>query len=219
MALALVGRLSIGLLEGEMMLGAMHSASWETDPKHFAFVLARYHFVARMLTGYGRVLEVGCGEGTGAQIVKQVVKEYHGIDLDGKLLPKGSEWHKADITEVTFWPPIEGGIWNCWDAVFALDVLEHILPAQQHKFFEHICQALHHTHGAVILGSPSLESQRYASSESKKHHVNCRTELSLQGLLRQYFHNVFLFGMNDCTLHTGYGPMTHYRIAICTGKK
>jgi hypothetical protein len=26
-----------------------------------------------------------------------------------------------------------------------------------------------------------------------------------------------VFGMNDEVLHTGFGPMCHYRLAICTG--
>jgi len=173
-----------------------------------------------MLVGFNRVLEVGCGEGTGAHIVKQAVKEYHGIDSNPDILPSGPEWHNADILAGTFWPTIEeNGVWSYWDAVFALDVLEHVLPKEQSKFFTHICQALNNTHGVLIIGSPSLESQPWASSESKKYHCNCRTESSLRGMLQEYFHNVFLFGMNDATLHTGFGPMVHYRLAIATGKK
>jgi hypothetical protein len=34
--------------------------------------------------------------------------------------------------------------------------------------------------------------------------------------LTPHFSNVFMFGMNDETLHTGYGPMCHYRLAVCT---
>ena len=35
--------------------------------------------------------------------------------------------------------------------------------------------------------------------------------------LMQHWNHVFLFGMNDETLHTGFGPMCHYRFAVCTG--
>ncbi len=38
-------------------------------------------------------------------------------------------------------------------------------------------------------------------------------------MMQRYFHCVYMFGMNDETLHTGYGPMCHYRIAIANSKR
>jgi hypothetical protein len=69
--------------------------------------------------------------------------------------------------------------------------------------------------GTFIVGMPSLESQVYASEGSKALHVNCKTEQGLRDSLQQYFANVFMFGMNDETLHTGFGALCHYRLAIC----
>lgn len=34
-----------------------------------------------------------------------------------------------------------------------------------------------------------------------------------------HFHNVFMFSMNDEVVHTGYGKMSHYNIALCCGSK
>ena len=51
---------------------------------------------------------------------------------------------------------------------------------------------------------PSLESQKYASKISKRHHVNCKTGEQLRRLLKIYFHNIYMFSMNDETLHTGF---------------
>jgi hypothetical protein len=71
--------------------------------------------------------------------------------------------------------------------------------------------------GVLILGSPSLESQAYASPPSKAGHVNCKTGSTLRNLLEKFFHNVFVFSMNDEVVHTGYFPMAHYVIGIgCT---
>ncbi len=197
-------------------LGAMHDASWKTDPKHLGFVLARYHFVARMLEGCNRVMEVGCGEGTGARIVKAVVKVHFGIDREVKLIPSGYGWAAHDIVEDG---PFIFGYDISWDAIYALDVLEHIPLHEEPRFFANITRTLDDQHGVLIIGSPSLESQIYASALSRKHHCNCKTEDGLRQTLAPYFRNVFLFGMNDMTLHTGFGPMVHYRLAICTGKK
>jgi hypothetical protein len=37
--------------------------------------------------------------------------------------------------------------------------------------------------------------------------------------MERYFHAVFLFSMNDEVVHTGFAPMAHYLIAVCTGKR
>jgi hypothetical protein len=39
-------------------------------------------------------------------------------------------------------------------------------------------------------------------------------------LLSQFFHNVFIFSMNDEVVHTGFHPMAHYIIGLgCTRKE
>jgi hypothetical protein len=40
--------------------------------------------------------------------------------------------------------------------------------------------------------------------------VNLHSHESLKRLGSIYFRNVFMFGMNDEVVHTGYGPMSHY---------
>src|SRR5262245_58396968 len=174
----------------------MHAASWATDPKHLGFTLARYHFVARMLQGCVDVVEVGAGDGTGAPIVRAVV---------GKLT----------LTDKPDWNPIERTYRRRVNAIYALDVLEHIEPANEWPFLRNITHSLM-PDGVAIFGSPSKESQHWASAISAKHHVNCHTEETLRHTLMHHFGNVFLFGMNDMTLHTGFGPMCHYRLALCT---
>ena len=42
---------------------------------------------------------------------------------------------------------------------------------------------------------------------------------TLKSDLLKYFNNVFVFSMNDETVHTGYYPMAHYFLALCCGKK
>ena len=193
-------------------LGSMHSHSFNTDPKHLAFVLARYHFVARMLQGKNRVLEVGCGDGTGARLVKPVVGALYGIDLV-EYLNQGSPVLTRFVWDITDKP-----FGSAWDAIYALDVLEHISPENEDRFFKNINMSLDE-YGTVIIGAPSLESQVYASELSKKYHVNCMTEGNFRATLQKHYRNVYVLGMNDCTLHTGYGPMVHYRLAVCTSKK
>ena len=59
--------------------------------------------------------------------------------------------------------------------------------------------------------------QAYASALSKAGHVNCKTGPQLREALRRHWQEVFLFGMNDEVLHTGFAPMQQYRFAVCVG--
>src|ERR1700678_2044125 len=198
------------------MLGSMHSESWDMDPKHLGFVLARYKFVSKMLVGKKNVLEIGCGDTTGSRIVKSVVGHLEGIDLDAERMDsspsKGTKWE----IPTSVWNVLDAPLPRKFDAIYCLDVMEHINPDDEGKFLGHITRMMT-WNGTFIVGMPSLESQVYASQGSKDLHVNCKTEQGLRDSLSQYFANVFILGMNDETLHCGFGPMTHYRLAIaCT---
>jgi len=73
----------------------------------------------------------------------------------------------------------------------------------------------------LILGTPNLTSQVYASQPSKEGHVNCKSHDELRALMKKHFHVSLLFSMNDEVVHTGYGPMAHYLfgIGICPKKE
>jgi SAM-dependent methyltransferase len=188
-------------------LGSMHAASFRDDAKHVGFVLRRYHFVARMLQGAGRVLEVGCGDGTGAPIVRAAVKEWIGIDRDEDC--SGYVW---DI----LYGPYEAA--HDLDGVYAIDVLEHIPPDREDWALVNMRSHLK-PHGKLIIGMPSRESQMHASSLSRLHHVNTKSEDELVETMGRHFHTVYILGLNDYTLHDGFGPMCHYRFALCSGKR
>jgi cyclopropane fatty-acyl-phospholipid synthase-like methyltransferase len=196
------------------MLGSMHSESWDMDPKHLGFVLARYKFVSKMLVGKSRVLEIGCGDTTGSRIVKSTVDHLEGIDIDAERMAsspsKGTKWEIP--TKV--WNILDGPLPSNFDAIYSLDVMEHIPPEYETMFLRHIKYMLR-DNGVLIIGMPSLESQVYASEGSKAHHINCKSEDGLRLILKQYFVNVFMFGLNDETLHTGFGPFCNYRLAVC----
>ena len=100
---------------------------------------------------------------------------------------------------------------------YILDVLEHIDKKDEDLFMKNSLLSLE-DQGAMIIGMPSLESQIYASPQSKAGHVNCKSGEDLKAFARKYFHNVFMFSMNDEAIHTGFFPMSHYLIAVCAGK-
>jgi 2-polyprenyl-3-methyl-5-hydroxy-6-metoxy-1,4-benzoquinol methylase len=206
-------------VRGYERLGLRSSQSWHDDPKHILFRLSRYKFVAKMLSGSENVLEVGCGDAFGTRLVQQEVKSLSATDFDPAFV------RDVEARMVERWKfhvfthdLLDGSIAGNFDGVFALDVLEHI-PAEHEGIFLTNAFAPLNLNGVGIIGMPSIESQVYASQTSKAGHVNCKSMPELKILMKQYFHNVFMFSMNDEVVHTGYHPMAHYIIAVGAGRK
>jgi 2-polyprenyl-3-methyl-5-hydroxy-6-metoxy-1,4-benzoquinol methylase len=105
-----------------------------------------------------------------------------------------------------------------FDAVYSLDVLEHIPALSERAFLENMFKSLKRS-GVAIIGMPSLQSQTYASAHSREGHVNCKSMPDFKGLMECYFENVFTFSMNDELVHTGFHMMAHYLLCICVGKR
>ena len=200
-------------------LGLMSSETWNIDPRRLAFVLARYKFVSKMFSGLDSVLEVGCADAFGTRIVQQEVGQVTAIDFDPVFVADAKDRMNPD------WPfecqthdMLDGPISGNFDGAFSLDVIEHISAENEHQFIRNMVESLG-PHGIVILGSPSLSSQQYASPASKAGHVNCKDHAGLKQLMQPYFHHVFIFSMNDEVVHTGFYPMAHYLFAVCCSRK
>lgn len=199
--------------------GLMANNTWNNDPKRTLFTLSRYKFVSKMFEGMNSVLEIGCADAFGTRIVQQSVKKVTAIDFDDIFIKDiekryDSSWplkfYQHDITK----SPVIGK----FDGLFSLDVLEHIKKRDENKFIKNCIKSLN-KNGVMITGMPSLESQKYASPVSKKGHVNCKSGDELKKIFQKYFHNVFLFSMNDEVIHTGFNKMSHYLMLMCTNKK
>lgn len=204
---------------GLATLGIDKSGSWHSDPRHLVFVLARYKFVAKMLSGKRRVLDVGCGDGWPVPIVLQEVGHVHGIDIDPVFIEDAkahvhSKWSFTCAVHDMLSGPVNG----IFDAAYSLDVLEHIPQEREDTFVSNVVDSLAE-HGVLIIGTPSIQSQQYASPISKAGHVNCKDARELRVLMEKYFHNVFIFSMNDEVVHTGFYPMAQYLLALCAEKR
>jgi 2-polyprenyl-3-methyl-5-hydroxy-6-metoxy-1,4-benzoquinol methylase len=196
-------------------LGIMNSSVWRDDPRRLVFTLSRYKFVAKMLEGAETVAEVGCGDGFGSRIVKQSVQTLTITDYDPFFIERFNEEGGINDEVSAYTHDILAGPLNeQYDAIYSLDVLEHISPTLEDAFLENLCSSMAPS-GVAIIGIPSLESQSYASAESKEGHVNCKNGYELKITLEKYFRHVFIFSMNDEVVHTGYFPMAHYLLALC----
>lgn len=201
---------------GAPTLGLMSGYTWITDPKRLLFLLARYKFVAKCFSGLEKVLEIGCADAFGTRIVRQEVKSLTATDFDPVFIEHAQTAtvpppdFQLKVHDILSGPLEEGN----FDGVFSLDVIEHIPKEQEDIFLKNILKSMHQ-HGTLIIGTPTIYSQVYASAASKEGHVNCKDHHELKALLAKYFHNVFIFSMNDEIVHTGFYQMAHYFMAVC----
>ncbi len=204
---------------GRTKLGLMTNQVWQDDPRRLVFSLSRYKFVSKMIAGKNKVLEIGCGDAFQSRIVAKEVESLTVMDFDPLFID--------DINERNTCPPflkaVEHNLSKAplpkeYDAIYALDVLEHIPEHEENRFLCNIIYSLN-DNGVVILGMPSLESQPYASPPSKAGHVNCKSGEDFKQCMNQYFKHVFLFSMNDEVVHTGFYPMAHYLLALCVSPR
>lgn len=204
---------------GAERMGMMTSWAFMDDPKRLTFTFARYKFVSKMLAGSKHVLEIGCGDAFVSRVVRQEVERLTAVDFEDTFI------EDANARQVERWPIeckmhdiLDGPVPGEFDGIYSMDVLEHIPQEKEDVFLRNAVASLT-AHGTMIVGMPSLQSQEYASSQSKIGHINCKDQRVFRDLMRKYFHNVYMFSMNDEVVHTGYHAMSHYNLALCCGKR
>ncbi len=205
------------LKNNSLKLGPYFSYQMLNTPRHMLFTLSRYKFAAKLLprARNTKVLELGCQEGVGTIMLGEAGQQVLGIDFDKEAILYAQKQIKKD--NITFrYADFIGKKFGKFSAVVSLDVIEHIRPEQEDKFLKTVCMNLDRS-GFALLGTPNITAKQYASKYSTAGHVNLYSVERLESLLRKYFENVFIFGMNDEVVHTGFYPMCHYIMAVACG--
>lgn len=196
----------------EVSLGRYLSYWFENTPRRALYYSSYYKFASKLIGKNKRVLDVGCSEGLGTWMLSKECGFAKGVDLDEVAISIAMQNWEGDGIE--FWC---GNFFDAspepMDAVVSFDVIEHILPENRKLFFNNFTGNLRHD-GIAIIGTPSLESQQYASEVSKAGHINVYSYERLEEEMNQYFEHVFMFCANDEVIHTGFPRMAHYLIAV-----
>lgn len=205
---------------GFARFGYMSNQSWREDPRRLLFLLSRYKFVGKLLKGKKRVLEVGCADAFATRLVQQEGCQVTAVDFDPLFVQDAQDRLRGDpwACEFRVHDILNGPVAGEFEAAYSLDVFEHIPSSEEHRFVRNIAMSVV-KNGVVIFGSPSLQSQAYASRASREGHVNCKDGLELKQVMEQHFDHAFLFSMNDEVVHTGFHPLAHYLFTVCVGRK
>ena len=200
-------------------MGRYTSQAFTDDPAALAFITSRYKYCANMLSGLNTVLEIGCGDGFGGAIVAQRVNRLICTDINKPLLNENQtrmerfaniEYHYHDFRKNKYPEKVDG--------IYLVDVIEHIFADEEPEFLKNLAGTLGE-HGVCLIGTPNETSEKYASEFSKEGHINLKNHKSLKSIGDKYFHNSFLFGMNDEVVHTGFPQMAHFLWLVGVGPK
>jgi 2-polyprenyl-3-methyl-5-hydroxy-6-metoxy-1,4-benzoquinol methylase len=196
-------------------LGPYASDLYFNDPAMLAFITSRYKFCAKMLSGFDTVMEIGCGDAFGGAILAKQVNRLICLDINEPLLKENSErMKKFSNIEYKYHDFRVNPYSEKVDAVILVDVIEHIYLEEENKFLSNIKSSLN-SQGVCLIGTPNIESEKYASKHSRDGHVNLKSHVMLKKIGSDYFHNSFLFSMNDEVVHTGLSQMAHYLWILC----
>ncbi len=203
----------------KFQLGPYFSYQALNTPRHLLFTMSRYKFAAKMLPQNEKikVLELGCQEGFGTLLLAETGHNVLGVDFDKEAVLYAQKSIKKDNISFRL-SDFMGKKFGKFKAIITLDVIEHISSNMEGRFIKTIHGNLDLS-GFALIGTPNVTAKQYASKYSQAGHVNLFTAKRLDKLLRRYFNNVFIFGMNDEVIHTGFYPMSHYLMALVCGTK
>ncbi|MCO5229984.1 MAG: class I SAM-dependent methyltransferase [Chitinophagales bacterium] len=126
----------------------------ETDiaegPIHHRLLKAYYLAIPYV---HGELLEVGCGEGRGVEILSPLVKSYTAIDKINEIAASLKEKY-ADIVFLNMHiPPFEGVPDNAFDTIVSFQVIEHI--ENDLKYLQEIHRVLK-SGGTAVITTPNI---------------------------------------------------------------
>ncbi|MBU1173412.1 MAG: class I SAM-dependent methyltransferase [Proteobacteria bacterium] len=198
----------------QLKLGTFFSHMMLNNPRWVLFTFARYKFASKMIgqSPLLNILDLGCNAGYGTLLFTEYGHTVTGVDSDMDAI----QWAKSNLGDKAnfIYEDFLGKCYGKFDAVVSLDVIEHIKDGR--KYFETVISNLKED-GFCIIGTINETFKPYASKIARLGHVNLFSAERLRDTARQYFKNVFLFGMNDEVVHTGLYPMCNYLFVLGVG--
>jgi 2-polyprenyl-3-methyl-5-hydroxy-6-metoxy-1,4-benzoquinol methylase len=165
----------------------------ETDPRLHVIRehLARYNFAARFVTGKN-VLDVACGSGYGAAILKNAgAMAVTGVDISDEAVAYARVHHAADGIEFVVGDAERLSPSGPFDVVVSFETIEHI--AHPKAFLAESTRLLA-PGGVLIVSTPVRLKGTLADRPANPHHVREWSLPEFQALLCEHYRHVDIHG-------------------------
>ena len=174
----------------------------ETNPKFYSEHLKPYELV-RGYAGNKNILEVGCGDGYGAEYLAKVAKEIVAIDYEEDVIKKSQLKYIAKnlkflcmgATKLEFPDDV-------FDIVCSFQVIEHI-PENELLNYLHEIKRVLKPGGRFYVSTLNLAHNMKNPDTYKKHPAHCKEFFfdELKSLLSKVFFDISVFGLHLTLKH------------------
>lgn len=149
-------------------------------------LLKAYHITEDFI--HGDVLEVGCGEGRGIELLRSYVDSYVAVDKIAEVIARLQEKYKDVSFNQANIPPLPYKD-NSFDFVLSFQVIEHI--KKDGLFLEEIHRVLK-PGGKAFISTPNIKM----TLSRNPWHIREYTSEELTNLCSKYFSNVDMRGVS-----------------------
>ena len=155
------------------------------NPLHHR-LLSAYVFAEKYING--DVLELGCGEGRGIDIILKKSKSFTAIDKISEVTERLSKKYKNEKFISSSFPPLINIEDNSFDTIVTFQVIEHI--NNDNLFVEEIYRILR-PGGKALISTPNIEM----TLTRNPWHIREYTSRQLQDLTAKFFSKITMKGI------------------------
>ena len=155
------------------------------NPLHHR-LLSAYVFAEKYING--DVLELGCGEGRGIDIILKKSKSFTAIDKISEVTERLSKKYKNEKFISSSFPPLINIEDNSFDTIVTFQVIEHI--NNDNLFVEEIYRILR-PGGKALITTPNIEM----TLTRNPWHIREYTSRQLQDLTSKFFNKITMKGI------------------------
>jgi len=154
--------------------------------------LHRYCFASRFVKGK-KVLDLGCGEGYGSDILSELAENVIGIDIDEKAIEHASsKYVKKNLKFIrgsAFEVPIKSE--NSFDVIICFEILEHV---EEHNKLLSEVKRLLKADGVLVISTPNKKVYSDEANYKNPFHKKELYFSEFKELLKAYLNHVYFFG-------------------------
>jgi hypothetical protein len=192
---------------------------WDRDPRQLALMLARYRFVAKLLSGRHNVGEYGCADAFGTRLVLQEVQRVTVYDSRPELIEDVRRRHSGQwAIDAHVHDIVQARLPRRFDSIYSIGAIERVGPEDEEAFARNLSNSLYRDQDILIVGGAAPAPFEDASPNGAPSGYR-RSGAQLKALMRSHFHSILLFSMSGETVLAGNVPGAQYVFALCCAKK